>query len=318
MDKKRNSTWSKLIKNRTPTLGYSLGLQKIEGTKTPNVINHRRREGHAGLNHTIKPCIGCSSEWRKKDSNWSTLSKNHTPTLGYSLGFQKIEGTKTPNVIHHRRREGHAGLNPIIKPCIGCSSEWRTTLSKLSKNHTPTLGYSLGFQKIEGSKTPNVIHHRRREGHAGLNHIIKPCIGCSSEWRTTWSKLSKNRTPTLGYSLGLQKIEGTKTHNVIHQRRREGHAGLNHTIKPCIGCSSEWRKKEIQVDRNWAKITLRHWYIALDSKKLKVPRHQMLYTTDVEKVMQVSTIPSNLAWMLQWMENNLIETEQKSHSDTGL
>ena len=170
-----------------------------------------------------------------------------------------------------------------------------STWSKLSKNRTPTLGYSLGLQKIEGTKTPNVIHHRRREGHAGLNHIIKPCIGCSSEWRTTWSKMSKNRTPTLGYSLGFQKIEGTKTHNVIHHRRREGHAGLNHTIKPCIGCSSEWRKIEIQLDRNWAKIALRHWAIALDYKKLKVPRHIMLYTTDVEKVMLVSTIPSNLA-----------------------
>ena len=36
-------------------------------------------------------------------------------------------------------------------------------------------------------------------------------------------------------------------------------------------------------------------YIALDSKKLKIPRHQMIYTTHVEKVIQVSTIPSNLA-----------------------
>ena len=54
----------------------------------------------------------------------------------------------------------------------------------------------------------------------------------------------KNRTPTLGYSLGFQKIEGAKTTNVIHHRRREGHTGL------CIGCSSERRKKEIQLDRN--------------------------------------------------------------------
>ena len=32
--------------------------------------------------------------------------------------------------------------------------------------------------------------------------------------------------------------------------------------------------------------------VALDFKKLKVPRHQMLYTTHVEKVILVSTIPS--------------------------
>ena len=48
----------------------------------------------------------------------------------------------------------------------------------------------------------------------------------------------------------------------------------------------------------------------------------MLYTTDVEKVILVSTIPSNLA--LDAPVNgekeifHLIETEQKSHSDTGL
>ena len=46
------------------------------------------------------------------------------------------------------------------------------------KSHSDTaLGYSLGFQKIEGTKTPNVIHHTRREGHTGLNHTIKHCIG---------------------------------------------------------------------------------------------------------------------------------------------
>ena len=42
----------------------------------------------------------------KKKFNLIETDKNLTPTLGYSLGFQKIEGTKTPNVIHHTRREG--------------------------------------------------------------------------------------------------------------------------------------------------------------------------------------------------------------------
>ena len=64
------------------------------------------------------------------------------------------------------------------------------------------------------------------------------------------------------------------------------------------------------------------WAIALDSKKLKVPRHQMLYTTHVEKVILVSTIPSNLALDAPVNEEtnkfNLSETEQKSHSDSGL
>ena len=58
----------------------------------------------------------------------------------------------------------------------------------------------------------------------------------------------------------------------------------------------------------------------MDSKKLKVPRHQMLYTTHVEKVILVSTIPSNLALDAPVNEEkkkfNLFETEQKSHSDT--
>ena len=63
-----------------------------------------------------------------------------------------------------------------------------------------------------------------------------------------------------------------------------------------------------------SKIALRHWAIALDSKKLKVPSHQMLYTTEVEKVILVSTIPSNLALDAPVNEEkkkfNLIETEQ--------
>ena len=62
--------------------------------------------------------------------------------------------------------------------------------------------------------------------------------------------------------------------------------------------------------------------LSLDSKKLKVPRHQMLYTTHVEKVILVSTIPSDLALDAPVNEEkkkfNLIESEQKSHSDTGL
>ena len=60
----------------------------------------------------------------------------------------------------------------------------------------------------------------------------------------------------------------------------------------------------------------------MDSKILKVTRHQMLYTTHVEKVILVSTMPSNLALDAPVNEEkkkfNLIETEQKSHSDTGL
>ena len=54
----------------------------------------------------------------------------------------------------------------------------KVNLLETEKNRTPTLGYSLGF---EGTKTPNVIHQNGREGHTGLNHTIKPCIGCSSE-----------------------------------------------------------------------------------------------------------------------------------------
>ena len=45
----------------------------------------------------------------------------------------------------------------------------------------------------------------------------------------------------------------------------------------------------------------------------------MLHTTDVEKVILVSTIPSNLALDAPVNEEtkkfNLLETEQKSHSD---
>ena len=159
------------------------------------------------------------------------------------------------------------------------------TSSKQRKNRTPTLGYSLGFQNIEGTKTPNVIHHTRRESYTGLNHTIKPCIGCSREWRNKEIQLALN-----GEKIALrhwQKIEVTKTPNVIHHTRRESYTGLNHTIKPCIGCSREWRNKEIQLALNGEKIALRHWVIALDSKKLKVPRHQMLYTTHVEKVILV-------------------------------
>ena len=48
----------------------------------------------------------------------------------------------------------------------------------------------------------------------------------------------------------------------------------------------------------------------------------MLYTAHVEKVILVSTIPSNLALDAPVNEEkkkfNLLETEQKSHSDNGL
>ena len=57
---------------------------------------------------------------------------------------------------------------------------------------------------------------------------------------------------------------------------------------------------------------------ALESKKLKVPRHQMLYTRHVEVIL----IPSHLALDAPVNEEkkkfNLLETEQKSHSDSGL
>ena len=146
--------------------------------------------------------------------------------------------------------------------------------------------------------------------------------GMKKKRNSTWSKLSKNRTPTLGYSLGFQKIEGTKTPNVIHHTRKKGHTGHNHTIKPVHWMLKGMKKKRNSTWSKQTKISHQHWAIALDSKKLKVPRHQMLYTTHVEKVIPVSTIPSNLALDAQGNEEkkkfNLIETEQKSHSDTGL
>ena len=71
-----------------------------------------------------------------------------------------------------------------------------------------------------------------------------------------------------------------------------------------------------------SKLSKNRTPIALDSKKLKVPRHQMLYTTHVDKVILVSTIPSNLALDAPVNEEtkkfNMLQTEQKSHSDTGL
>ena len=48
----------------------------------------------------------------------------------------------------------------------------------------------------------------------------------------------------------------------------------------------------------------------------------MLYTTHVDYVILVSTIPSNLALDAPVNEEtkkfNMLQTEQKSHSDTGL
>ena len=48
----------------------------------------------------------------------------------------------------------------------------------------------------------------------------------------------------------------------------------------------------------------------------------MLYTTHVDKVILTSTIPSNLALDAPVSEEkkkfNTIQTDQKSHSDTGL
>ena len=48
--------------------------------------------------------------------------------------------------------------------------------------------------------------------------------------------------------------------------------------------------KEETKKFNWLeteKIALRHWAIALDSKKLKVQSHQLLYTRQVEKVIVI-------------------------------
>ena len=82
------------------------------------------------------------------------------------------------------------------------------------------------------------------------------------------------------------------------------------------------KKKRNSTRLKQSKNALRHWAIALDFKKLKVPRQQMLYIIHVEKVILVSTIPSNLALdapvIEEKMKFNLIETQQKSHSDTGL
>ena len=78
----------------------------------------------------------------------------------------------------------------------------------------------------------------------------------------------------------------------------------------------------VKISMTLSKIALRQWAIAFDSKKLKVPRLQMLYTTHVEKVILVSTIPSNIALDAPVNEVkkkfNLHKTEQKSYSDNGL
>ena len=47
----------------------------------------------------------------------------------------------------------------------------------------------------------------------------------------TCLNLNRNCTPTVGYNLGIQNIEGSKISKFIHQTSREGYTDLNHTIK---------------------------------------------------------------------------------------
>ena len=68
-------------KNRTPTQGYSLGFQKIEDTKTPNVTHHTLREGHIGLNHTINLSFSAPvNEDTRKVNLLETEQKSHSDT----------------------------------------------------------------------------------------------------------------------------------------------------------------------------------------------------------------------------------------------
>ena len=64
-----------------------------------------------------------------------------------------------------------------------------------------------------------------------------------------------------------------------------------------------------------------HSDTGLYSKKLKVPRHQMLYSTHVEKVILVSNLRSNLALDAQVNEetkkSNLLETEKNRTPTLG-
>ena len=59
---------------------YSLGIQKIEGSKTPNVIHQTRREGHTGLNHTIISKLALDDEETKKFNWLETEQKSHSDT----------------------------------------------------------------------------------------------------------------------------------------------------------------------------------------------------------------------------------------------
>ena len=89
-----------------------------------------------------------------------------------------------------------------------------------------SVSYSLGMVKIEAFDNSHFMHQTVRVCHTDHTDSIVSSMACIFDFKYNFlcnQKLINVRTLTLGYSLGIVKIEAFENSNFMHQTVGSGH-----------------------------------------------------------------------------------------------
>ena len=114
----------KLINNRTLSVGYSLGMVKIEAFDNSHFIHQTVRV--CCTDHTdniVSSIANCFDLTMNFLCNWKQI-KNHTQSVGYSLGMVKTEAFHNSHFMHQTVRGCHTDHADSIVSSMACISDF--------------------------------------------------------------------------------------------------------------------------------------------------------------------------------------------------
>ena len=135
--------------NRTLSVGYSLGVVKMEAFEDSHFMHHTVRGGHTERIVSLMACI-----FDLKNKFYAT---ENSSKLGYSLGMVKMEAFEDSHFMHHTVSGGHTEHTGSIVSLMACVFDLKNKF--YATENSSKLGYSLGMVKMEAFEDSHFMHH---------------------------------------------------------------------------------------------------------------------------------------------------------------
>ena len=104
---------------------------------------------------------------------------------------------------------------------------------------TLSVGYSLGMVKIKAFDNSHFMRQSVRVCHTDFTDSIVFSMACIFDFKNNFlcnPKLIKDRTLSVGYSLGMVKIEAFDNSHFMHQNVRVCHTDHTDSIVSSMAC----------------------------------------------------------------------------------